>query len=273
MAQSVLVTGSSSGIGKEVAMMFQRNGWNVAASMRQPSRAVDLDRLDHMIIPQMDVTNEATIQKAIKQTLKEFGQIDVLVNNAGYGLFGPAEAATEEQIARQMETNFLGTVRVIRAVLPHFRERGTGTIVNVTSVAGRLSSPMQSYYNASKWAVEGFSEALYHELRPLGIRVKLVEPGPVRTNFLGRSLDMAKIEKDLSVYQSLSERVLGKLREMTETSGASPLQVAQVVYRAATSRSWRLRYAGDKNARLILWGRRLLPDVIFLGILRSVFSK
>jgi len=272
MAKTVFVTGSSSGIGKEVVMAFQRNGWNVAASMRQPSRAIDLDRLDHMIIPQLDVTNEASIRKSIKQTLNEFGQIDVLVNNAGYGLFGPAEGTTDDQIARQWETNFLGVVRVTRAVLPHFRERGTGTIINVTSVAGRFSAPMQAFYNATKWAVEGFSEALYHELRPFGIRVKLVEPGPVKTDFWERSMDKAVPDEDLGDYKNYFDLFMKRLEDLKQQA-VSPLQVAQVIYRAAISKSWRLRYAGDRNARIMLLGRRLLPDALFLPIIRTVLQK
>lgn len=271
MGKAVLITGSSSGIGKEVATLFQRNGWNVAAGMRQPSRAIDLDRLDHLIIPQIDVTNETSIRKAVKETIKEFGGIDVVVNNAGYGLLSLAEAADGEQIRRQMETNLFGAIHVIRAVLPHFRERRQGTIVNVTSVAGRVSTPLYSYYNASKWALEGFSEALYHELMPLGIRVKIVEPGPVKTDFAGRSRDTAD-PSHVEELREFAERVENRLRALEEKS-VLPLQVARVVYRAATSSSRRLRYAADRNARLILLARRLLPDAALFALIRRVLMK
>jgi len=190
MEKVVLITGASSGIGNESAKLFQSKNWKVAATMRSPEKAEDLQRIVDIACIRLDVTDPESIRSAIKESLEKFGRIDAVVNNAGYGLVGPFEAATDEQIERQFQTNVFGLMNVCREILPYFREQKRGFIVNVASLGGRVSFPFYSIYNSTKWAVEGFSEALRYELEPLHIRVKIIEPGPIKTDFYDRSQDL-----------------------------------------------------------------------------------
>ncbi len=181
--KTVLITGSSSGIGKATVLRFQQAGWNVAATMRSPEKEAELGKLEGIALVRLDVTSEDSIAAAIGETIQRFGAIDVVVNNAGYGLVGPFEASTPEQVRRQFETNVFGLMNVVRAVLPHIRERRAGVIVNVASMGGRITFPLYSPYHGTKWAVEGFSEGLQFELEQFGIRVKIIEPGAIKTDF------------------------------------------------------------------------------------------
>jgi NAD(P)-dependent dehydrogenase (short-subunit alcohol dehydrogenase family) len=186
MAKVVLITGCSAGIGRLAAQLFAARGWNVAATARHPEEI----SLDNVAALRLDVNDEASIASAVAGTVDRFGTIDVLVNNAGYGLFGPLEGATAAEFEAQIRTNLLGAVSVIRHVLPGMRARRSGVIVNVSSLAGRLATPFMSSYNASKFALEGLSESLRYELSLHGIRVKLVEPGHFKTGFVERSLKL-----------------------------------------------------------------------------------
>jgi NAD(P)-dependent dehydrogenase (short-subunit alcohol dehydrogenase family) len=258
MAKTVLITGASTGIGSATAQLFSQQGWNVVATMRTPSQATHLQDLPNTRCLRLDVTDAESIQQAIATTVVEWGAIDVVVNNAGYALMGAFEACTPEQIERQFATNVFGLMAVTRAVLPHLRERRTGVIVNIASIGGHIALPFYSLYHATKWAVEGFSDALQYELEPFNIRVKLVEPGPIKTDFYDRSPDIAS-QPGLTAYDALVTNVLPKLNRFG-TTGASPEAVAQVIYRAATDRSSRLRYPAGGNAGLVIALRKLLPD-------------
>ena len=187
--KTILITGASSGIGLATAKHFQAAGWNVVATMRNPDSVPELQSLDRLIVLPLDVTDLSSIQAAVNATLEQFGSLDVLLNNAGYGLVGPMEAVTPAQLERQFATNVYGPIYTMQACLPHFRERKAGLIMNVTSVGGRLALPFNSLYHGTKFALEGLSESLALELAPHGIQVKLIEPGGVRTDFAGRSLD------------------------------------------------------------------------------------
>lgn len=259
-ARSVLITGASSGIGRATAELFRASGWNVVATMRTPREPGDV---------RLEVTDLASIRAAIAEAVARHGRIDAVVNNAGYGLVGPFEACTTAQVERQLDTNVHGVMNVTRAILPHFRARRSGVIVNVTSVGGRVTFPLYSSYHASKWAVEGFSESLQYELRPLGIRVKIVEPGPIRTDFYGRSMDLAPVD-GLRDYDALARRAMPRIQAVA-TTGGSPERVARVILRAATDRSWRLRYPANGTAILAL--RRLLPDAAFDAIVRAAVLR
>ncbi|MCL2819140.1 MAG: SDR family oxidoreductase, partial [Actinomycetia bacterium] len=169
MRRTVFITGASSGIGRQTALLFQERGWNVIATMRDPRSEEELGQLDKVLVTRCDVTDPDSIRTAIDDGLSAFGSIDVLVNNAGYYLLGPLEAMTYEQIRRQIDTNLVGVILVTMAMVPHFRERRAGTIINLSSIAGVVSIPLQSLYHATKFGVEGFSEALRYELRPFGI--------------------------------------------------------------------------------------------------------
>ncbi|GAG77581.1 unnamed protein product, partial [marine sediment metagenome] len=161
MSKTVLITGASTGIGRETAKYFQEKGWNVAATMRSPEKEEELTKLHNVICPKLDVTDEKSIVLAFEKTFKEFGNIDVIVNNAGYSLTGVFEAATTAQLQHQYDVNVFGVMNVVRAILPYFRERKSGSIVNVSSVGGKMTLPLYSMYQSTKWTVSGFSEALH----------------------------------------------------------------------------------------------------------------
>ena len=177
MKKTVFITGASSGFGKESVRLFSEKGWNVVATMRSPEKEQELTGLAGVLVTKLDVTDESTIASAVTKALSAFGQIDVLVNNAGYGALGVLEAASDEEIRRQMEVNFFGLIAVTKAVLPGMRAQRSGVIVNVSSVGGRITFPFSTLYHATKFAVEGLTEALQYELTPFGIRTKIIEPG------------------------------------------------------------------------------------------------
>ena len=181
MKKCVLITGCSSGIGKATAIYFQRQGWNVVATMRSPEKETELNQLDDVLIERLDITSKKTIDLAIENAIRKFERIDVLVNNAGVGIYSIFEEADEQVIRESFEINVFGTMWVTRALLPHFRKNRSGRIINVTSTMPHLGSPLTTLYCSTKKAVEGLSDALYFELMPLGIRVIVVQPGSTKT--------------------------------------------------------------------------------------------
>jgi NAD(P)-dependent dehydrogenase (short-subunit alcohol dehydrogenase family) len=185
MKKTILITGTSSGIGKAAAKLFSEKGWNVAATLRNPE--TEMKSRPNVTLYSLDVTDERGCRRTVQNVIADFGAIDVICNNAGYSATGIFEKSTPEQLKRQFETNVFGCMNVIRAVLPHFRSKRTGTIINITGMGGLLAFPLYSVYHGTKWAMEGFSESLAYELRPLGIKVKCVEPGVIKTDFYSRS--------------------------------------------------------------------------------------
>jgi len=270
MAQTVLITGASSGIGLATAKLFQQQGWNVAATMRSPDKATDLAQLERVVCLPLDVTQLESIEGAIASTLNQFQQIHVVVNNAGYGLLGPFEATSPDQVQQQFATNVFGLMNVTRAILPHMRDRQSGLLINVSSVGGRLTIPLYSLYHSTKWAVEGFSESLRYELEPFNIRVKLIEPGPIKTDFYDRSADVAQ-KPGLTAYDAFVEKVLSRLKQAGE-QGSPPEVTAQVIYQAATDGSDRLRYPAGGNAGALLL-TRLLPDGLREWLVRQRVAR
>lgn len=269
MTQTMFITGASSGIGRATAQLFQQRGWNVAATMRHPDQAGDWIKLDRTLGLRLDVTDGPSIQAALDAAIARFGAVDVLVNNAGYGTVGPFEASTPEQVERQFDTNVFGLMNVTRAFLPHFRERRTGVIVNLSSVGGRITFPLYSIYHATKWAVEGFSEALVYELEPLGIRVKIVEPGPIKTDFYDRSLDVMS-KPGLIAYDTLVTRAMPAMQK-AGADAPGPEVVARAIYKAATDGRRRLRYPA--NSAVVLMMRRLLPTRLFMAVVKKLVIK
>ena len=246
-------------------VFFRDKGWNVAATMRTPSDHPDLASDRVRTLP-LDVTDAATVRPAFEQAIKAFGHVDVLVNNAGYGAFGPFEAATNDQIERQYATNVTGLMYVTREFVPHFRERKSGIIINISSVGGRATFPFYSLYHGTKWAVEGFSESLNFELNPFGIRVKLVEPGVIQTDFVSRSLDTLK-KDGLTVYDD----VIRKFREAWSAgrNASSPELVADVIYQAATDGTDQLRYIAGEDAKMILDARGKISQEDYYAMIRK----
>jgi len=240
MERVILVTGASSGIGKETVKLFQAKNWKVAATMRRPEEAADLQKIADVECIQLDVTDVDSIKSAISATIEKFGRIDAVVNNAGYGLLGPFETASEEQCRRQLETNVFGLMNVCREIIPYFREQKRGYIVNIASLGGRVAFPYSSLYNATKWAVEGFTESLQYELEPFNIHVKLIEPGPIKTDFYSRSQEIAR-KDGISVYDARVDKFLSFMNEGGEAAPDGSL-VAQAIYDSVTDNSSRLRY-------------------------------
>ena len=269
MDKVILITGASSGIGLETAKLFQIKNWKVAATMRTPENAGELKNIVDLECIRLDVTDAASIKSAIDTTLERFGRIDAVVNNAGYGLLGPFEAASEEQIRRQFETNVFGVVNVCREIVPYFRKEKRGTIVNISSVGGQTVFPFSSLYNATKWAVEGFSETLQYELEPFGIRIKLIEPGPIRSEFHGRSEDIAQRD-DLHAYDERFERFIEFMRTENKNAPDGSL-VANAVYDAVTDGTKRLRYR--VNTKGLLTMRSLLPEGLYRAFTKKIFLR
>jgi NAD(P)-dependent dehydrogenase (short-subunit alcohol dehydrogenase family) len=267
--KTVLITGASSGIGKAAARTFQEAGWKVAATMRRPDQENELGKFPHTALFRLDVTDQESIQTAIAEAERTLGPIDVIVNNAGYGLVGPFEASTPEQVERQFQTNVFGLMNIVRAILPRMRERGSGTIINVASMGGRITFPLYSLYHGTKWAVEGFTEGLQYELEPFGIRVKIIEPGPIKTDFYERSMDVIR-KPGLSAYDSFVNLAMPNMQKAGE-NGAPPSATAKVILEAATDGSKRIRYQSNTNGILFL--RRLLPDGLFMNVIKRAVLK
>jgi NAD(P)-dependent dehydrogenase (short-subunit alcohol dehydrogenase family) len=268
--KTVFITGCSSGIGLAAAQEFLARGWNVAATMRNPEkRRTPLHDAGLPEIIPLDVTDPASIRAAVQAACRRYGAVDAVVNNAGYALYGPFEAASNEQIARQFETNVFGLMAVAREFLPIFRAQGHGTLINVASMGGRIGFPLYSLYNASKWAVEGFSESLQYELRPLNIRVRLIEPGVIHTDFYDRSLDGAKASPLGDAYAEIQSRNDLYNERSARTGGSSPAAAARAIFRAATDTGWRLRYPAGNDAGLVSLLRRVLPEGMFYAVLRK----
>jgi NAD(P)-dependent dehydrogenase (short-subunit alcohol dehydrogenase family) len=266
MKKTVLITGSSSGIGREAVKTFQKNGWNVAATMRSPSKETELQNLPNVKLFTLDVTDIQSIHTTVADVIAAFGQLDAVVNNAGYGLVGPFEAATPEQIKRQFETNVFGLMNVTQAVIPVFRSQKSGTIIQVASVGGRITFPLYSLYHSTKWAVEGFSESLQYELEAFNIRMKIIEPGPIKTDFYDRSMDIMKRD-GLTVYDAYVSRVMPNMMKAGAT-GSPASYTAGVIYEAASDGSKKIRYAAGGNAGGILFLRKLLPFRWFVNIVK-----
>ncbi|WP_116789318.1 SDR family oxidoreductase [Flavobacterium psychrotrophum] len=251
MQKTIFITGASAGLGKVTAKLFQQRGWNVIATMRNPERETELNDLKNVTVLRLDVTNPEQISETVAGVLTNH-EVDVVLNNAGYGLIGPLESFTDEQISTQIHTNLFGVINVSRAFLPYFRERKAGTFINVTSSFGLLSYPTCSVYSATKFAVDGFSEGLSHELAQFGIMVKVVAPGGMQTDFAGRSLQGGMH----TAYTKLVEKVSEGYSAEQIANYTKPQEVAQVIFDAATDGSNQLRYIAGKDA-IALYTERL----------------
>ncbi|MEM9463231.1 MAG: SDR family oxidoreductase [Myxococcota bacterium] len=261
MAKTILITGSSSGFGFLSAKKFQAEGWNVVATMRTTSKDSELAKLDNVLVCRLDVTDRASIKEAVAAGLERFGRIDVLFNNAGFGIFGPVEAATDEQLRRLMDVNYFGLVDVMKAVLPHMRERREGLIINMSSVGGRITYPYTSAYHGSKFAVEGITEAMQYEVNPLGIRMKLIEPGAFGTSFTSNMV-LINLEQ-VPDYQTGFNGFVARMQEELGSGQQDPQDVANLVFEAATDGTDKLRYPVGADALGLLEARGKMDHVAF----------
>ncbi|KZL12790.1 SDR family oxidoreductase [Pseudovibrio sp. Ad26] len=266
MSDTILITGASSGIGKVTAKLFHDKGWNVIATMRQPEKEEELTKLDNVLVTRLDVTDSASIETAVAEGIARFGKIDVLLNNAGYGAYGPLEAFSMEKIRRQFETNVIGLLEVTKAVLPHMRANKSGSIVNVSSIGGQMTFPLGTLYHGTKFAVEGISEALHFELEAAGIKMKIVEPGMISTDFAGRSFDFTN-DESMTEYQGVVQALFGAMNGGMQPS--EPIVVADVIYTAVTDGTNTLRYRAGADAVQFLDNRKALDDATFIGGLKE----
>ncbi|MEQ9501080.1 MAG: SDR family oxidoreductase [Deltaproteobacteria bacterium] len=270
MTKTILITGTSSGIGKATAKHFQGKGWNVVATMRKPDVENELTKLDNVLVTRLDVQDEASIESAVAEGIAKFGKIDVLLNNAGYGAYGVLEATPIEKIRRQFDVNVIGLLATTKAVLPHFRETKSGVVVNISSIGGKMTFPFGTLYHGSKFAVEGLSEALHYELAAIGAKMKIVEPGMIKTDFGGRSLDVTN-DDNLAEYQEMVGKVFAAMGPMGE-AGSEPEVVAEVIYEAATDGTDKLRYTAGPDAAELMKNRKLADDATFIGGLKAQFG-
>ena len=270
----VLITGCSSGFGLYSAARLSTGPYTVYATMRAVAKKSDLlaevkRRGGTVHVLQLDVTDSASIQTAVGAIHEESGRIDVLINNAGYGVGGYFEDLSEDDIRRQMEVNFFGVQNVTRAVVPLMRRQGAGKIITISSISGLYASPCFGAYNASKWALEGFSESLRYELEPFGIRVLLVEPGVYRTKIFEENARYARgFFNPESPYYRRSQYLHTRMQEMVAACTKDPDEVARLIERLIEARNPPFRTIPDTKSRTIYALRRLLPFCIFSRIIR-----
>jgi NAD(P)-dependent dehydrogenase (short-subunit alcohol dehydrogenase family) len=265
MQKTIFITGASTGLGKATAKLFQSRGWKVIATMRNPEADTELSALQNITLLPLDVTNLAQIQSTVRQAIAQ--GVDVVFNNAGYGLIGPLEALDDEQIVKQFNTNLLGTIRVTQAFIPYFREKKSGLFITTTSIGGFVAFPLGSTYHATKWALEGWSESMAFELNPFGINIKTVSPGGIKTDFMGRSLDL----KSSPAYEKITQSMVANTEAFMEQSASTPEQIAEVVYEAATDGKIKLRYVAGEDAKALYAQRLELGDETFREILGKQF--
>lgn len=268
MKQTILITGASSGIGKATAKYFQEKGWNVIATMRTPEKEEELTQLDNILVTRLDVTDATSIGAAVEAGIAQFGKIDALLNNAGYGAYGPLEAFPMENIRRQFDTNVIGLLAVTKAVLPHFRNNKSGTIVNISSVGGKMTFPLGTLYHGTKFAVEGLSEALHYELEAIGGKVKIVEPGAIATDFGGRSFDFTN-DESMTEYQDTVQKIMQAFSNVFESNASPANVVAEVIWAAVTDGTHTLRYTAGEDAKEYMANRKALDDETFIGGLKQ----
>jgi NAD(P)-dependent dehydrogenase (short-subunit alcohol dehydrogenase family) len=240
--KTIFITGASTGLGKATAKLFQSKGWHVIATMRNPEKETELNQLPNVTLLELDTTNVVQINDALKNVTAKIS-IDIVFNNAGYGLIGALETYTDNQITQQINTNLTGVLRVVKAFIPHFKENRSGLFITTTSICGFSSNPMSPVYNATKWALEGFSESISYDLAQFNIGIKTVAPGGIKTNFIS-SMEVV-VDDD---YETLNTRLSelfadGTLMKFTEVE-----KIANVVYEAATDGKDQLRYLAGKDA-------------------------
>ncbi|MEZ2311655.1 SDR family oxidoreductase [Paraburkholderia sp. RCC_158] len=274
MSRTVLITGCSSGFGEATAHLFAQRGWNVVATMRRPEVGVELGKRSNVLVTRLDVQDYESISAAIAAGISRFGSIDVVVNNAGFGLNAVFESIPREKIQEQFDVNLFGVMDVVRAILPHFRAKRDGVIVNVSSGVGVFGLPMATLYNASKFALEGFSEALSYELAAVGVTTKIVEPGAApSTGFPARTGEEAKqfdIPSDYDDFIAATGAIYSGFRDGADENVVQ--KVAEGIFFAATDHSHQLRYVLTEDIKPFVTARRETSESEYMGLMRRTFS-
>jgi NAD(P)-dependent dehydrogenase (short-subunit alcohol dehydrogenase family) len=268
-----VVTGSSSGIGYEIALTLARNGFLTYATMRNLAKSekiksiATIEKLSIRIV-QLDVTDDKSVNSAMQATVSEAGTIDILVNNAGYALSGAFEDVAMEEVKDQYETNVFGVIRTTQGVLPIMRRQKSGIIVNISSGAGRFGYPGGSAYVSTKFALEGLSESMAYELEPFGIKVILVEPGVIKTNFASGMVIAKKSQNPNSPYFQIMQKMTTSFEQMLENGSSADL-VAKVVLKAIRSENPSLRYLAGKDVEMWIEGKKSMSDDEFYKMMKQ----
>jgi short-subunit dehydrogenase len=270
MKKTILITGTSSGIGKSTVIEFAKKGWNVIATQRNPEKETDFKTFSNVKLYPLDVTNLDSITQVFTKVKEEFGTIDVVVNNAGYGVDGAFEAMTDEVIEKQFNTNVFGLMRVTREAIKAMRPSGGGTIIQISSMGGKITFPLYSIYHATKFAVEGFTESLHYELTQFNIKLKLIEPGPIVTDFYGRSRQFIK-PKDTNAYDGFIQK-FNDAAEKVLKDAEGPEVVAKMIYKSATDNRNQMRYAVGKPGPMLLILRKLLSDKLYFLMVKKSYN-
>ena len=270
--RTVLVTGCSSGIGLATCHVLSRNNYMTYGTVRNLSKAQKIqDLINRENLPlkilHLDVNDNQSIKLAVKRILADTGRLDILINNAGYGMFGPIEEITTEEVKKQFETNLFGTIRVIKAIVPIMRKQGNGIIVNISSMVGRFGVPLNSAYVSSKFAVEGLSESIAFELGEFGIRVILIEPGVVKSDFF-QNVRLKGMGPN-SPYHKLMKRRVSFLDKAIKNSATSSYDVASTILEALNSKDPKFRYVIGNDATNSIRMRNSLPDRKFMEWIRA----
>ena len=272
MENVALVTGCSSGIGLETAVALAREGHFTFATMRNLKKAETLEKIvkDENLpisILELDVDNKESMDNAIEKIIEQKGRIDTLVNNAGWGMWGTVEDVSIDEFKEQFETNFFSIVRMIQKIAPIMRKQKSGSIVNVSSVAGRIGFPVSPAYISSKFALEGLSECLRFELSPFGINVITIEPGVIKTNFFD-SMKMAKSSDSNSVYNDITSKVISGVKMMAEM-GTEPKEVANAILKSINDKNPLPRYIVGNDAMMFLEAKKMKTDIEFENYIKK----
>ena len=259
MQKTIFITGASSGLGKSTAKLFQSKGWRVIATMRNPEMETELNKLKDVILLPLDVTQQEQITSTIEKVTNLY-LVDVVMNNAGYGLIGVLESLNDEQIQRQITTNLLSVIRISKAFTSHFRERKSGIFINITSTFGLIGFPTCSIYSATKFAVDGFSESMAYELAQFGIQVKIIAPGGMQTDFAVRSMELGQHD----AYEKLTSEVSKGYSAEKISNYTKVEDIAEIVYQSATDGKNQLRYVAGNDAN------QLYDERLNLGIENQV---
>ena len=266
MEKIALVTGSSSGIGYETSLSLAREGYFTYATMRDLKKADEIKKIAEnenlpLKVIELDVDNEDSTENAIRMIIDEKQRIDVLVNNAGWGIWGTAEDVSLEEFREQFETNFFSIIRIIQKVAPVMRKQGSGDIVNISSIAGRIGFPVSTAYISSKFALEGLSESIRFELGPFGVNVIIIEPGVIKTNFFD-SMKIAKRAKENDTYKEITKKVISGVKMMAEM-GTAPKEVANVIIKSLKEEKPLPRYVVGNDAAMFLEAKKMKTDIEF----------
>lgn len=268
MKETILITGAGSGLGKLLTIHFAQQGWNVVATMRFSEKGKEFAQWPNILVTRLDVSQPDTVRSSLDDAIGRFGSLTVVVNNAGYGLYGPLELLTDDDIDKQIDVNFKGVINVTRAALPIFRKQRKGKFINISSVVGRSAAlPLISLYSATKFALEGLTESLYNELKPFNIDVHLIEPGGFDSSFEQHMI--FRTNKEIHDYDPMINSVKNVLGRRLP----SPQPIVDGVYKIACGKSNVFRTVIGKDAKMLLLLRKLLPVKTVFKLLASQFLK